>query len=174
MRDTDIEHIVAVSESDDSRLYAAGPDRRRRFASDLLNLTPAAPEANRYGAGGKCAYDSAEWLPPMNSCWFAARVVAVKQKYHLTVDRREVAALDRVLAGCEFTAMIVTAPGGTTAAPRDTAAASPDSLHLYEDNGNGHITQASLDVPPSGCQTSEVRHRYRDFEEEGPGRGRAD
>ena len=137
MRDTDIEHVVAVSEAHDSGLCAAGPTVRRRFASDLLNLTLAAPGVNRCGAGGKCGLDAAEWQPPMNKCWFAARVIAVKRKYRLTVDRREAAALERVLAGCGSTAMIVTAPGGTAATPRD---ASADALSLYDDNGNGRIT----------------------------------
>ena len=140
MRDTDIEHIVAVSEAHDSGLCAAGPTVRRRFASDLLNLTLAAPGVNRCGAGGKCAFDAADWLPAINKCWFAARVVAVKRKYALSVDRREAASLDRVLAGCDSTAMIVTAPGGTDAAPRDAAPASSDALRLYDDNRNGRIT----------------------------------
>ena len=96
-RQTDIEHIVAVSEAHDSGLCAAGSDLRRRFASDLLNLTLAAPEVNRCGSGGKCAFDFAEWLPPLNRCWYAARIVAVKRAYALTVDRREAAALERVL-----------------------------------------------------------------------------
>ena len=139
-RDTDVEHIVAVSEAHDSGLCAAGPSLRRRFASDLLNLTLAAPEVNRCGATGKCAFDAADWLPPMNRCWFAARVVAVKRKYALTVDRRETAALEQVLAGCGSTAIIVTRPGGPTSAPRTTPAASSDALRLYDTNGNGRIT----------------------------------
>ena len=73
-RRTDIEHIVAVSEGHDSGLCAVGPSVRSRFASDLLNLTLAAPEVNRCGGTGKCAHDAAEWLPDMNKCWFAARV----------------------------------------------------------------------------------------------------
>lgn len=140
MRDTDIEHIVAVSEAHDSGLCAAGPGVRRSFASDLLNLTLAAPEVNRCGAGGKCAHDAAAWQPPMNECWFAARVVAVKRKYALSVDRREAAALERVLAGCASAAMIVTAPGEPAATPRDAPAASSDALRLYDDNRNGRIT----------------------------------
>ena len=52
-RSTDIEHIVAVSEAHDSGLCAADQTVRRRFASDLLNLTLAAPEVNRCGSGGK-------------------------------------------------------------------------------------------------------------------------
>ena len=138
--ETDIDHVVALSEAHDSGLCAAGPAERRRFASDPLNLTLAAPGVNRCSRAGKCGHDAAEWQPPMNACWFAARVVAVKRKYRLTVDRREAAALDRGLAGCASAAMIVTAPGDPAATPRDAPAASSDALALWDDNGNGRIT----------------------------------
>ena len=88
-RETDIEHIVAVSEARDSGLCAAEPETRRRFAADLLNLTLASPDVNRCGESGKCAYDASQWLPPMNQYWFAARVITVRLKYDLTVDRRK-------------------------------------------------------------------------------------
>ena len=139
-KDTDVEHIVASSEAHDSGLCAAGPSLRRRFASDLLNLTLAAPEVNRCRGGGKCAFDAGEWLPLMNRCWFAARVIAVKRKYALTVDRREATALERVLSGCASTDMIVTAADGPTVSPRSATAATSDALRLYDDNRNGRIT----------------------------------
>ena len=139
-RQTDVDHIVAFSEAHDSGLCAAGPSLRRRFASDLLNLTLAAPEVNRCGAGGKCGYDSAEWLPPMNRCWFAARIVSVKRKYALSIDRREAAILERVLSGCASTNMIVTDTDGPTVSPRSATAATSDALRLYDDNRNGRIT----------------------------------
>ena len=107
---TDIEHIVAVSEAHDSGLCAADPSTRRRFASDPLNLTLAAPEVNRCNAGGKCGYDAAEWQPRMNRCWFAARIVAVKRKYALTVDPAEATALRDMLAPCTSTDMQFTTP----------------------------------------------------------------
>ena len=141
-RETDIEHMVALSEAHDSGLCAAGPTVRRRFASDPLNLTLAEPAVNRCGSGGKCGFDAADWQLPMNRCWFAGRVVAVKRKYRLSVDRREAAALDRVLAGCGSTAMIVAPPGGTSEAPRGTAAATPDALTRWDDNRNGRIACA--------------------------------
>ncbi len=135
-RRTDIEHIVAVSEGHDSGLCAAGPSVRSRFASDLLNLTLAAPEVNRCGGTGKCAHDAAEWLPDMNKCWFAARVVAVKFKYSLTVDRDEAIALQRVLSDCTSTDIVFT----------DVEAIEPTviavALRLYDDNRNGRITCA--------------------------------
>ena len=64
---------------------------RARFASDLLNLTLAAPGLNRHEKGGK---DAAEWLPARNRCWFAATVVAVWRAYGLTIDRREATVME--------------------------------------------------------------------------------
>ena len=104
MRQTDIEHIVARSEAHDSGLCAASDDTRARFSSDVLNLTLASPQVNREQ---KRAYDAAEWLPQQNRCWFADRVVQVRQKYALTIDRAEADALERVLSGCASVDMVV-------------------------------------------------------------------
>ena len=98
LRESDIEHVIAVSEAHDSGLCAASANVRRRFASDLDNLTLATPELNRYD---KRDHDAAEWLPARNRCWFAATIVAVRREYGLTIDRREAAALDAVLKGCD-------------------------------------------------------------------------
>ena len=77
---TDIDHIVAISEAHDSGLRARDRATRARFAKDLRNLTLAAPEVNRQEKGGK---DAAKWLPDRNRCWFAARVVEVRRAYDL-------------------------------------------------------------------------------------------
>ena len=95
--ETDIEHMIARSEAHDSGLCAAPPAVRRQFATDPLNLTLADPLLNRERKGAK---DAAEWLPAQNRCWFAARVVQVRQKYDLTIDAREAAMLERVLREC--------------------------------------------------------------------------
>ena len=151
-RRTDIEHIVAVSEGHDSGLCAADQSVRRRFASDLLNLTLATPEVNRCGSAGKCAHDAAEWLPAMNKCWFVSRVIAVKFKYSLTVDRDEAIALQHVLSDCSTTDIVFTdlQASGPTASLANDPTASPaaepvrpasasDALALYDDDGNGRI-----------------------------------
>ena len=146
IRETDIEHIVARSEAHDSGLCAADPAIRRQFANDLLNLTLASPSVNRHQKVDK---DVAEWLPALNQCWYVDRVVQVRVAYGLTIDRKEAAAIDRVLAGCQSTDMIRSNEGITvmaTATPRSTATAEPsggvDALALYDDNGNGRITCA--------------------------------
>ncbi len=158
--ETDIEHVVALSEAHDSGLCAASDSIRRAFAADPLNLTLASPELNR---DHKQHYDGAEWMPPLNQCWFAQRIVAVRRKYGLTIDRREAEALERVLAACssvemefidcasEVSEIRLTSsdllsefydswnPGDP---PPEVALTSSDPLSAYDDDGNGRITCA--------------------------------
>ena len=140
IKDTDIEHIVARSEAHDSGLCATSPATKAKFASDLLNLTLASPSVNRHQ---KVANDAAEWLPDLNECWYVARTIQVRQEYGLTIDQAEADAIDRVLAGCDSTEMIILAPGRRIEQPAPTILA-PDAgtLALYDDNGNGRITCA--------------------------------
>ena len=140
IRDTDIEHIVARSEAHDSGLCAADPETRDRFASDILNLTLASPSVNRHQ---KVAKDPSEWLPDLNQCWYVDRVVQVRRKYQLTINQAE--AIDRVLAGCESTEMVMLVQGSATtptATPTPADAPEVDALAMYDDNGNGRITCA--------------------------------
>ena len=115
------------------------------MSEDLRNLTLAAPTVNRYQ---KRHHDAAGWLPPMNRCWFAARVIDVKRAYGLTVDRRERDALARTLAGCADTEIDMTPRGTVGVAPAPpspttaNAGGGTDALALYDDNGNGRITCA--------------------------------
>ena len=136
--ETDIEHMVARSEAHDSGLCAADNATRRRFATDLLNLTLASPSVNR---NQKRDHDAAEWLPDRNRCWFADRVVAVRQKYGLTIDQREAAALDRVLSTCSSTELSMLADG-TAPAAAPAAVRTNDSIAQWDDNGNGRVSCA--------------------------------
>ena len=118
----------------------------------------------------------------MNRCWFAGRVVAVKRKYRLTVDRREAAALERVLSACRSTDMVFATSRSTPAParpkPRPPSASGDtvDALRLYDDNGNGRITcrearrHGNATVPSANRRVSTHwlrsrpggrRHRYR-------------
>ena len=109
LRDTEIEHIVALSEAHDSGLCGADAETRREFSSDLLNLTLADPVVNHEKSGK----DPGEWLPEVNRLWYARRVLAVKRKYGLTIDRREQEALQEVLLNLETAAK--PAPAGSNA-----------------------------------------------------------
>ena len=147
-KETDIEHVVARSEAHDSGLCSEDMAQRRAFASDLLNLTLAAPAVNRHQ---KVANDAAEWLPALNECWFVDRVIRVRLKYNLTIDQGEADAIDRVLSGCASTDMVFTErPATGTATPAVTATAptqsgsddGPTALERWDDNNNGRITCA--------------------------------
>ena len=137
---TDIEHMVARSEAHDSGLCAADPTTRRAFARDLLNLTLASPGVNRSAKGAR---DAAEWMPQRNRCWFADRVVAVRQRWGLTIDAREANDLEAVLSGCSTTELDA---GGSdwsgSQQPSASQTGSADALRLWDDNGNGMITCA--------------------------------
>ena len=89
--DTDIEHIVALAEAYDSGIVESD---YRTFAADIDNLTIAVPNVNRFDKGDR---DAAEWQPDRNRGWYAAAVVAVKQKYSLSVNPGERDALERML-----------------------------------------------------------------------------
>ena len=143
-RETDIEHIVPLSEAHDSGLCSAIAATKARFARDVLNLTLASPRVNRYEKGAK---DAAEWQPRRNACWFVNRTVEVRRKYGLSIDRREAIAIENTLAGCSSTEMVVL-ECGLAAETRNTAQQEPprrhaiDALERWDDNRNGQITCA--------------------------------
>ena len=141
-RQTDIEHIVAASEAHDSGLCAADARTKARFSRDLRNLTLASPRVNRHEKSDR---DASEWMPRRNRCWFAARVVEVRLAYGLTIDRREAQALERILSGCESTALepiVCSVPSSSGAGAASASAGGGDALARYDDNGNGRITCA--------------------------------
>ena len=143
-RETDIEHIVPLSEAHDSGQCSASPATKARFARDVLNLTLASPRVNRYEKGAK---DAAEWQPRRNACWFVNRTLEVRRKYGLSIDRREADAIERTLAACASTEMVVL-DCGLPGEPRNTPDRLPrrhderDALERWDDNRNGQITCA--------------------------------
>ncbi len=137
-QETEIEHIVALSEAHDSGLCEPIPNImqiRRDFASDPLNLTLASPALN---GSDKRHYDGAEWMPPMNKCWFAQRIVEVRQKYGLTIDRPEAEALERILSACS--SVEIEFIDCASAIPVDS-----DALNEYDVDGDGRISCAEAE-----------------------------
>ena len=140
LRQTDIEHLVALSEAHDSGLCAADAATKRRFANDLLNLTLSDPDVNRYQKRDK---DAGEWMPRIDPREFAETVIQVKLKYGLSIDRREQAALERALDGHEV------APPDSLGDLTELPEAEVSPLDLWDDNGNGRITCAEASVTES-------------------------
>ena len=87
-------YIVALAEAHDSGLSA---DDMLTFSGDPFNLTVAMPYENRTVKSDR---DAADYLSKHNQCWFAGRVITVKQKWGLSVDGREAQSLETTLADC--------------------------------------------------------------------------
>ena len=132
LEQTDIEHVVALSEAHDSGLCAADAATKRRFANDLLNLTLSDPGVNSQ-KGGR---DAGEWMPRIDPRGFAETVIQVKLKYGLSIDRRERAALERALDGHRVM------PPESMEDLAELLEAEGSPLDLWDDDGNGRITCA--------------------------------
>ncbi len=102
--ETDIEHIVSLSEAHDSGLCSRDSATKITFASDIRNLTLASPQVNRYEKKG---HDAQGWLPEKNQCWFVKTVIDIKSDYDLSVDSEELVSLERVISNCDSFDMIV-------------------------------------------------------------------
>ena len=154
---TDIEHIIALSEAHDSGLCGADLATRLAFSSDRLNLALASPLVNRDQKGAK---DVADWAPARNTCWFASRVVSVRQKYALTIDQREAEAIDQILDQCAETEIncpdvlysepLLLATQGEQP-PRDDPQTPEEWLERCDANGNGRVTCAEARAASCGA-----------------------
>ena len=100
--ETTIDHMVALHQAHHSGMCYADAETKRTFGGDILNLTLTSGDVN----GSKGALDAFDWMPEMNKCWFARRIVDVRLKYGITVDKAEASALELVLAGCESTEIV--------------------------------------------------------------------
>jgi hypothetical protein len=94
----DIDHVVALGNAWVSGAWRWDIRRRAALATDPLNLLAVDASANRQKGDG----DTATWLPPNKAyrCAYAARQVAVKSKFALSVTTPERNAIARVLATC--------------------------------------------------------------------------
>jgi len=95
----DIDHIIPLKEAHISGGDSWTRSQRRTFANDHENLIVVSAGENRE----KGAKDPAKWLPETIwfRCEYVERWVFVKNKYGLTSDQREKAAINRILEGCE-------------------------------------------------------------------------
>lgn len=95
---TDIDHVVALSDAWQSGASGWDAQKKIAFANDPLNLLAVESTLNRQKGDG----DAATWLPPHKPyrCEYVARQVAVKAKYGLWVKPAEAEAIERVLTAC--------------------------------------------------------------------------
>ena len=93
-----IDHVVAISNAWETGAQQLTKEQRIQFANDPLELLAVQGDANQQKSDG----DAATWLPANKSfrCQYAARQIAIKQKYTLWVTAAEKEALSNVLANC--------------------------------------------------------------------------
>ena len=179
----DIDHIVATAEAWDSGASNWSEQKRINFANDELNLIAVTASSNR----SKGARDAAEWQPPRQeaNCFFAIRVIQVKDKWGLSVDSLEYESLLRLLSGCEVDVPLL--PDVTPPIPSDAPTPTPvdegtgecvsadiyrtadDScINDYDSNSNGDINCSEL---PSSARPVELLTGEDPFRLDGDGDG---
>jgi hypothetical protein len=93
---TDLDHVVPLAEAARSGTRNWSKAQRQTFANDLDQLQVVSARSNRQ----KGDQDPAHWLPEKDRCGYSIKWVAIKTKYHLTVDKAEHDALYGVLTHC--------------------------------------------------------------------------
>jgi Protein of unknown function (DUF1524) len=92
-----IDHVVPLAEAWVSGAAGWTTERRERFANDLHELLAVDGPTNMSKGDG----DPAAWRPRRGyQCSYARRWIAVKTRWHLTVDPAEVTALRGMLGYC--------------------------------------------------------------------------
>jgi hypothetical protein len=96
--DLDIDHLVPLKEAHESGGWSWTAEQRRAYANDLSDeatLIAVDKRLNRQ----KGAKDPAEWMPPNRGYWqqYAQQWIAVKVRWGLTADAREIAILREIL-----------------------------------------------------------------------------
>lgn len=101
----DVDHVVALKEAWQSGAAGWTVQQRQAFANELATADEA--HTGQLQAvtdtvnSGKSDKDPAEWLPRgEDQCRYATEWVRIKQRWHLTADPAEVAALRKTLGGC--------------------------------------------------------------------------
>jgi len=99
--DLDIDHVVPLAEAWDSGAAAWTDAERRDYANDLgdeRSLAAVTDNVNQ-AKGDK---DVAEWTPPAASaiCRHTTDTVVVRTRWGLSLDRAELNAINRIMAGC--------------------------------------------------------------------------
>lgn len=107
----DIDHMVPLAEAWGSGAKKWNAATRKAYANDLsygASLIAVSASANR----SKGDRDPAQWLPTYKPyrCTYVRNWVAVKYRWHLSVDKAEKAALTKDLKACSSSARLVTKP----------------------------------------------------------------
>jgi hypothetical protein len=120
----DIDHVVSLKEAWDSGAWSWTTDKRRLFANDLsseFSLRAVSAKSNR----SKSDKDPASWLPvPQARCQYLYDYVKVKTSWGLSVDKAELAALEKLNASCSTKDLSPTTPSSPSTSTVGTTSPS--------------------------------------------------
>lgn len=95
----DIDHMVPLAEAWRSGAWAWTPAQRQAYANDLDEsraLVAVSLGQNR----SKSDRDVADWLPPKGVCLYVENWIAIKVKYSLSADPKEIIVLNNLVTTC--------------------------------------------------------------------------
>ncbi|MFM7088000.1 MAG: DUF1524 domain-containing protein [Candidatus Paceibacterota bacterium] len=97
----DIDHVVSLAEAWDSGANSWSSAKREKFANDL-SMPWALVAVTRSSNRSKSDKDISTYLPKSASarCFLTLAVIIVKEKYSLTIDKKEHETLTKALTGC--------------------------------------------------------------------------
>jgi len=96
--DVQIDHVSALGDTWQKGAQSLDAATRKQLANDPLELLAVDGPANEQKSDG----DAATWLPSNKAfrCYYVARQITVKVKYHLWVTQAEKEAMSTVLQTC--------------------------------------------------------------------------
>lgn len=93
--DINLDHIISLNEAHYSQTRELSPEEKNALANDARNLQYVGESINK----SKGRKDAGEWLPTYDAsqCSYAIANIEVKASYDLSVDSRELNALNNIL-----------------------------------------------------------------------------
>jgi hypothetical protein len=97
----DVDHLVPLAEAWRSGAWAWTPGERQSFANDLTNSAALVAVTNSVNRS-KGDRDPAGWLPKLEKCQYLSDWINIKLLYKLTVDNKEVQAIQSQTSTCSL------------------------------------------------------------------------
>lgn len=95
--DLEIDHIVPLKEAFLSGAENWSKEQKNKFYNSLTNLIAVSGKSN----GEKSDQDPAHWLPNKKfECAYVLKYAAVKNEFSLTMDKKELTAVDNIRNSC--------------------------------------------------------------------------
>ena len=117
-----IDHVVPLAEAWFSGASSWDRDTRTRYANDLA-YAPSLIAVSKASAAAKGPDDPGTWLPSVASyrCTYLKYWVAVKWRWHLSVDYDEESLLSSKLAACGWPSVVTPTLASVTVVPTATS-----------------------------------------------------